>query len=541
MIKKILLLFLVPGIIIAQVVYEPAASSVYNFLNRLSVKGIIIFNDELRPLSRKLIAEKLLEAECNMVELTSTEKDELIYYKKDFYPEISIIRNSEKKQTIVFNNDDDAGFRPFFYRDKNFSMFADPVLGFSYKRQYDDNFKLRFNGLRFSGYFHNAGFNFYFRDNEERGKSIDIEKMITREPGIVKHKSSEEGLEYSYVRGMVSYAWDWGSIDFGKENIEWGSGRGGQLILSDKSPSFPFIRFIANPVDWLQFQYLHGWLYSGIVNPATGRETLVPGRESYSQYNKFIAAHIISFYLFNNLSFSLGESVIYSEQPEPLYFIPFIFFRLADHYNSDRSNTGDNAQIFTNAVYKFHPLRAKLYTTFFIDELSLTDLFQGGNLSSVGMTGGLNLVDPVLKNSELVFEYTRIDPFVYMNSNDVQLYTSHDYQLGHWIGSNADQFYFSYKQWILRGLMVDLWGEYIRKGQTELPVQQYESPYPQILYGSRLTIKTAGVEIKYEIFRDLFARLFYTCSNISDEEQGRIPEFKLGSNNIFGFLLSYGM
>jgi len=152
----------------------------------------------------------------------------------------------------------------------------------------------------------------------------------------------------------------------------------------------------------------------------------------------------------------------------------------------------------------------------------------------------LNFVDPVLKNSEFVLEYSRIDPFVYMNSDDVQLYTSHNYQLGHWIGSNADQVYISYKQWIIRGLMIDLWGEYIRKGQTELPVQQYQTPYPDVLYGSRLNMKTAGIEIRYEILRNLFGRLFYTYSNISDEELGRIPTFKLGTHNIFGFLFSYG-
>ncbi|RPI70292.1 MAG: hypothetical protein EHM47_12365, partial [Ignavibacteriales bacterium] len=268
------------------------------------------------------------------------------------------------------------------------------------------------------------------------------------------------------------------------------------------------------------------------------RTTLVEGRDSYSQVDKFIAAHIISLYPSNNFSFSIGESIIYSDQLEPVYLIPVIFFRLADHYNSD---TGDNAQVFANAVYKFFPFRAKIYSTLFIDELSLTNLFKGGNLSSVGLTVGLNLVDPFVDNSEVVIEYTRVDPFVYMNSNNVQLYTNHGYQLGHWIGSNADQLYFSFKQWIMRGLSIQLWAEYVRKGQTELPQQQYELPYPSMLYGPDLKMVNAGINAEYAFLQKLFARVSYQYSHITDEEQLRIPEFKIAVNHSFGLTVSFGM
>lgn len=538
MYKASLFFFLFAELLFSQAVFEPPYSSVYNFLSRLSIKGVIIFNDELRPVSRKIIAEKLLEAECNIDELTSTDREELMYYKKDFYPEILIIRNSEEQRTIFFKDDDESGFRPFLYRDKNFSISADPILGFSYRRQYGGNHRYRFNGFTFSGYYGQTGFNFYFRDNEEVGNTVDVEKGVSPEPGIVKQSFDGENLQYSFVRGMISQSWSWGSFDVGKEDIEWGSGRNSQLILSDKAPSFPFIRLILKPADWLQFQYVHGWLQSGIIDSNSVRKTLVDGRESFYQVGKYIASHIVSVYPFNNLSFSLGESIIYSDKLEPFYFIPVLFFRLADHYTSD---SGDNAQIFANVSYKYYPLRVKLYATLFIDELSLTDVLEGGNLSSIGYTAGLNFVDPAIKNSEFVIEYTRIDPFVYLNSDNVQLYTSHDFQLGHWIGSNADQFYISYKQWIIRGLMIDLWGEYVRKGQTELPIQQYQTPYPEILYGSRLSMKRLGFEIRYEIFRNLFGRFFYTYSNISDEEQLRIPEFKLGVNHSIGLTVAYGM
>lgn len=533
-------LFLASSLSISQTLFEPVSSPVYEFLNRLAVKGIINYSDELLPVSRKLIAEKLLEAGTRVSELTEFERNELDYYKQEFFPEIEIINSSTYEKTIIFKEDEQAGFRPFLFRNENFSITADPILGF--KRDIKNNYNHRWNGLRLSGYYDKIGFNFYFRDNEEFSREVDPVKNFTRDPGIVIQKHRFESLEYSDVRGMISYSWNWGSVDLGKEYLQWGSGRGGQLILSNKAPSFPFIRLIAKPVEWLHFQYIHGWLRSGLIDSSTIRwSSAVEGNQNYSQVDKFIVAHIISIYPFDNFSFSLGESIIYSDKLEPAYFIPVIFFRLTDHYLSDRdSDTGDNAQIFMNAVYTNKQLRTKVYGTLFIDELSLTNTLKGIKHSIISYTLGLNLIDPVIQNSELVLEFTRVDPFTYLNANDAHLYTNHRYQLGHWIGSNAQQFYASYKQWILRGLSFRIWGDYIIKGQTENPAHQYRLPYPSILYGPRLNFKSLGIEGTYEIYRHLAAKIFYQYSNLTDEETGRVQDFRLGTKHSFGFSLGYG-
>ena len=84
----VLMFILTASLIKAQVVSEPSTSSVYDFLNRLSIKGLITFNDELRPLSRSYIAGKLIELKSKESELSSLEMKELNYYEKDFYVEI---------------------------------------------------------------------------------------------------------------------------------------------------------------------------------------------------------------------------------------------------------------------------------------------------------------------------------------------------------------------------------------------------------------------------------------------------------------------
>ena len=165
---------------------------------------------------------------------------------------------------------------------------------------------------------------------------------------------------------------------------------------------------------------------------------------------------------------------------------------------------------------------------------------EGDNLSAVGFTAGLNMVEPFFENSDLTFEYTRLNPFVYMNSNDAQLFTSHNYQLGHWIGSNAHQFYAEYNQIFLRGLKLKIWGEHVRKGQKELPEEQYMLPYPGFLYGDKLSMTSIGLILKYEVLHNLFGEINYTYSNTSDENTLRTPAYQLGRKSSFGLSLGYG-
>ncbi len=59
---KILIIFFIINLIThAQTTYEPLYNDVYPFLSRLSQKGIIQLDDQIKPLSRKYIAEKLIE------------------------------------------------------------------------------------------------------------------------------------------------------------------------------------------------------------------------------------------------------------------------------------------------------------------------------------------------------------------------------------------------------------------------------------------------------------------------------------------------
>ena len=482
----------------------------------------------------------------NKKKLTELDVKEIEFYRKEFADEISFISDSIRlnlPRTEFFTFGDNDRFRLFNYRDSTFTFNLDPILGIQYGNEWNSGFSQRWNGLEFFGYISDSwGYSLDFRDNLEQGDNIDDKKINVPVTGINLSKEAEESIQYSSVNAQVNYGWSTGNLSFGKYAVNIGNGRAGQIINSSKAPTYPMLRFDFRPVHWLNFIYFHGFLKSDIPDSSTYRSTSVDGRESISDIPKFIASHMLSFYIGDDLTFSIGESIIYSETIELIYLIPVMFFRLADHYlSSEGSNTGDNAQMFADASYRIAPINSKVYGSVLIDELSIEKVLEGENLSSIGYTVGTEFSDLLIPNSSFVFEYTRIQPFVYTNSNDAQTYKSHNYQLGHWIGSNSDMFYLSYRQNILRGLSIKLSGWYFRKGQTEKPEQQYQLPYPTTLYGARRTDKRINIELTWQPYHNLFAKGFYNYSDISDEEEGRTEEFMLGTHNNFGFALYYGL
>src|SRR4030066_471396 len=405
----------------AQTVYQPVNSDIYNLLERLYIKGAIEYHSEIKPIPRKEIAGYLISALSKKEKLTEIDLKEIEFYRKEFADEISFIienTNLNLPRTEFFTFGENERFRLFNYRDSIFTFNLDPILGIQYGNEWNSGFSHRWNGLEFFGYVSDSwGYSLDLRDNLEQGDNIDYKKINVPAAGINISKNTNNTIQYSVVNAQVNYSWNTGNLSFGKYAMNVGNGRAGQIINSSKAPSYPLLRLDFRPVSWLNFIYFHGFLKSDIPDSSTYRATSVDGRESISDIPKFIASHMLSFYIGDDLTLSIGESIIYSESVEPIYLIPVMFFRLADHYlSSDGSNTGDNAQMFADASYRISPINSKVYGSVFIDELSLEKVLEGENLSSIGYTAGTEFSDIFIPNSSFIIEYTRIQPFVYTNS-----------------------------------------------------------------------------------------------------------------------------
>ncbi|MEJ2618219.1 MAG: hypothetical protein P8Z35_24900, partial [Ignavibacteriaceae bacterium] len=407
-------------------------------------------------------------------------------------------------------------------------------------------------GMYGYGYFLNSiGLSFNFKTNNEHGTSIDAKKAFTPETGIisVKHDHGKD-IDYSEVNSMVSYDWKWGSIAVAKDYIEYGYAESGNIVLSNKAPSFPFVRLQLNPVKWLKFYYYHAWLSSDII------DSLMLSQNRRDIYiNKYLAWHAVSFTPFKGLDFSIGESVVYSDKIEPLYLMPFMVFYMADQFISNRHDQpGDaNSQIFLSVSSRDFIKNTHLYGTLFIDELTLKGI--NGTLfvnsktlknslddnrlrPQMACTIGASVADLPIDNLTITTEYTRINPYVYGHHDPAQTYTTSSYLMGHWIGHNADLFYLNFNYRFIRGLQTNIWGEYIRKGSSDYS-GQYQRPQPKFLFGLMNYYQYYGINLKYEFIHDLNFEMNYKYSKVSNEETPGVFENKL--INEISFAAYYGL
>jgi len=498
----------------AQVVYEPLSKDVYGLLSSLSQRGLIEFNDQVKPLSRIYLAQKLLEAETQRG-LTPLEKEDLEFYKRDFFNEINFLEDKQpEKSTNIVGKDQGGRLRLFSYTDDKFKLNISPIFGV--KAGVRDNKKLThyWNGISLYGYIYDfLGFSFDFRDNTEEGETIDKIKQFTPETGVNAKSSrnainySPNKMDYSEAHTSISANWSWGNFTVGKDFLEWGYGESGKLVLSNKAPSLPFIRLDLHLEDWLYFNYIHAWLLSDVVD-SNNIYFASDGRERFHFREKYLASHSITVIPTKGLNVSLGESIIYSDKLEVLYLMPFMFFRLADHYLSRQyNNAGSNAQFFASVSSRNHIKNTHLYGTLFIDEVTLDNLFKPEKQrNQFGFMLGGSVVDLPINNLKFTLEYTKVYPYVYSHFVQTTTYQSASYNLGDWIGSNADQVYASLNYNFLRGLKGTVWTQYIRKGEQEDVTKQLSVPQSPFLSGLRRNYTYFGFSLSYEFVHELFIR-----------------------------------
>ena len=507
MLKRSLLLFvaLVTFISIrSQIVMQPITSSVYEFLDEMAQMKYIELNSSVKPYSRIFIAEKLVEIENHQAELNKRQKKELEFYFRDFNKELRAKGDFQKRKDL------------FFYKDSLFTLTANPILGFEYGSNGAGNYMHRWNGGEFYGYIgEHFGFAGSLRDNGISEILTAPDYLTYDQGGNFKINQGQSGgrSDYSETYGAMYYSTKWMRLGIAKNNFTWGDNYHGANIRSNKAPSVGYIDFNLSPVKWFELNYTHSWLVSELLD--SNRMFVYNGQKRDIFVNKNRAANLFTFKPLKNFYFSVGNSIIYADDGvKPFYLIPFMFYKSVDHtYNSAGSNSlGQNSQMFLN-ISSRQIKHIHLYTSLFIDEISIGNMFDSENSSNIlSAKVGFKLNNFPLRNTYLIAEYTRTNPWTYQHQIETTTYASNDYNLGHYLGENAQEIYLEGGIRLFRGLKASLSYTLAEKGSEH----NYELvrgnanvkglPFLETVVWKNQTIEGA---VKYEIINDgyLFARV----------------------------------
>lgn len=536
--KFIFILLLISTPSLGQVLTEDLNNPVYDFIERMAVKKLVDVNQTVKPYSKGQISKWLNEirnqkpalSAVEVSELSKVERDELVWFLEEY--------DLESGENV-------SKLGQYNYLDDHFKFRLYPLIGYGISTVGDQNGFTRKVGAHLDAYLgDNLGIMFEYLDTGELGDNVDKAKLNSPYTGHF-NKGAPNGIEFSDIRAQFNYSWDWGVISLKKDYNNWGHGKYGQLILSDKAASYPHIQLQLNPTKWLSINYIHGWLNSLVIDSSKsfyyGYSEVEP--RIFEEYkSKFIAANYITIMPTDWLKFSLGNSFIYSGDLRPAMLIPVMYYKSMDH-NTGRGGVGDGNGIIHFDLGINYPKNFLFYGSAIIDVLNIREMLKGiWHTQWFGYTVGASAIDLGIENSALRIEYTKTNPWIYENKYDITNYKHLNYSLGHWIGQNADLLTLEYSYSFLRGMHISLMWQMFRKGDMLDIYYAYNDPEPlPFLYGVRRTENRLKLNIDYEFMHNVYLQAYYSYSDIKDKKEARTPEFMLGNKHSFSIALSYGL
>jgi hypothetical protein len=487
------------------------------------------YRDDVKPISRAKLAGFLHQLEQSSERLTELDRSELNFLKGEFADELARIDTTERfyePRWNLYETDLHGG-----------KLVANVVVqGRSRSTEGVSVLSEQHGAQIYGSAFERLGFYFNFMDSYEKGKGINFARTNSPEQGVVPTFLDPELLNFDFTNIQFSYTLPYLTLSLEKFENVWGPGRRGQVTFSKKAPPAPQFKLRAELTDWLDFTYILADLNSDVLDSTASYNPQSSFSNFYrSVYRlKYLAAHQIEITPVDGLDISLGESIVFSDKPVKfIYLLPIMFYKSAEDYNRDT----DNSQIFLSV--DLNTIRnVNLYYALFIDEMNTLDIASSTSRNQVGQTFGIQTYDVGVKNLELLVEYTRMNPWAYSHKFTAANFTNSGYDLGHWIGQNADLLTVDVAYSFSRALKVGVVSEVFRKGGRLDIWNQYNEPQEQFLYGPLREERSLGFYVKWQPVRDGFFDFRFRSFSLVDETT---PSLNHGNQPEFTLALRYGV
>ncbi|MBD3225862.1 MAG: hypothetical protein GF313_14130 [Caldithrix sp.] len=533
----------------ANPVNVPVHHPVYNFLERMETLGIVHnLLDGVRPYSRAKVARFLQVVDINKLRLTPIDRRRLADYLLDFRYEIqpnkrnALVPEGQNWYSILagvdnFKKDFVRFFRQkhpeeenhvFLWEDGGDNFYFDYIQNATYETRSNGDYRwANWQQYRFRGLFnHNFGYQW----------EVVLHRILGDEPYALGHPilkgswSQQRADEPRYsdrTRGEISWNTGYVQLQFAQQEIEWGFGESGKLILSRDPEPYPYIS-ISKEWGWGKFIALHGKLQSLAADTLENNLRLYP--------DKWVAAHRLEVSIKRRLTLGFSEHFIYGYRyADWAYLIPFNFYRAVQHKLRDR----DNATIAIDFEW-LAGFGSKIYGSVFLDEFRRSKLGTNWFGNKHAFLFGFYKTDPFgLANLNLRMEYAALMPWVYTHKYGINSYTTDGQSLGHWAGPNSELYYIHInKYWHQRLVTGIKWRQYKHGdnfadknigGDILLGHRSFDPQERQFLDGLLTTEQRLECYVHYELFNDLFLRGRYNYIDSNEPNIHRIyHEFYMG-------------
>ncbi|NOG44365.1 MAG: hypothetical protein HND50_04000 [Calditrichaeota bacterium] len=556
----IFLIFLKPGFA-QNPASVPVNHPVYNYFDRMETLGHLTrLLDGVRPYSRSKVANALKELSKKRTDLTAIDVRKLDEFLLDFRFELS----QDKKHALIPENqnwystlaslknlqkDFSRALDQYFPEEENHLFIWEDSTN-NFYLDYEQVFTMDIRSDKLS---RNANEQSYMARgtlNNDFAYQVKVSLQGVRgddgyreSDPIIKSGFSQESEDGDVVftdrtGGELAWHTKYMDVHFAHQEISWGHGESGKLILSNFPEQYPYFQ-VSREWSWGKFTAMHGKLQSFQSDTLADETRIFP--------DKWVAAHRLEIAPFSNFTFGINEVFIYGNRyADWAYLIPFNFYRAVQHKLRDR----DNATISLD--FEYIPInRLKFYTTIFLDEMKFEKLGTNWWGNKHAIQSGLHIADPFgLSNTELRAEYSAIMPWVYTHKFKINRYESDSRSLGHWAGPNSEVIYLALQKDFHARLKGGIQFLQYKKGANTDSVnvggnlltgrnilgagQEEPKETRNFLEGNLTTERRTKLYLQYEIFNDLYLSASYIWINTKDKiEEKSLNEIHLG------FLFNY--
>jgi len=475
----------------ADLVNVPIDHEVYLFIDRLAAKGILPVGVQAsRPLSRGRVADLLIEIsrrfEAGELSLSNIEQAHLKAYSRIFAQEfrkrgINVTPQQERKYF-------------FTLEDTEYTLNIQPGLQQRTVIQQSDAFAKPSQKSERDGteiifiqptIFGEIEEKFVYNTDFKWGPLISGERYIPRPSESIY--SNGDFKQVATLKAYTKIGWHGLSLELGKDDLWWGPGRHGALMLSDNTDSKDLLKF------------------DGIMGPFKLAAFTAALRSKLG--NKYLSGNRLEMNFPDWLTLALHETIIYADRFDLGYQNPFTIYPIAlamTEYGIEGGYgySGDNMLVGGDFNIRIFP-NIELYSEFMLDDYYT----EGGLLQHLrgwdtkfGFLLGAYYVDPFnFKDTDLRIEYAFVNQYAYTHESSINAYTNRERVIGHHIGPDADDFWIELKYRFNDKIQTSLAYELLRHGEGNIdkPHQPTDAEEWEFLSGITESTHSLSLRLSY--------------------------------------------
>ncbi len=345
------------------------------------------------------------------------------------------------------------------------------------------------------------------------------------------------GLFGFVEQGYVSVHKKWIQAKFGRDFLQLGPGRSGQLLISDNSRPFDLYHVrVGGQV--LQFSF-----WGIMLNKRTLKDDRL--RTLAVAANRYLNGHRFSLNLKNRVFIGLSEVIVYGgpERTWELGFMnPFGIYYL---HNVNLEPGASNGNVLYNLEWDLYLLpRLEIYGEFLLDDFQIDKKVPGDlEPNELGFLGGLRWANPLnLSHSVLDAEYVQIRNRTYnVSSSDWEKYLHRNEVIGYFAGNNLERLEGGFTYWLRPDFRVRVFSTFTRQGEGSVAgefnqdylnftvAEGYSEPFPFGIVERRFRLGLSAFfkphplgHIGLEIYWDDVANYRHTAGRDFSEVTARV-------------------